>query len=272
MFNIINRNKKESFSIVKPLLFIVCQAYFMTPAVVYFIYKKSNDIKKNFALLRQELFDKGFVLFGFVMVVPILLFAALSIKKMIGLHWLIGFYPFMYILVYFMLSVDELIRTVKLTAVFTIIHLFLIGAVLSVPVKYFHSNKNYSTIIIGTPPGEVKKYLAKYEGSYVLATPSYADSALLTYHMGEYFSVFGGGSHHGRQDDILTDFRTCSGKDILIIRSSEPKVNEYSIFFTNIEIERIVINGAQFFLVAGYNFNFENYRNVVLKDINPDYS
>jgi len=102
---------------------------------------------------------------------------------------------------------------------------------------------------MGTKPAEIGKYLKKYEEKFILSTPSYADSALLTFNFRKYFIVFGGGSHHGRQDDILTDFRNYEGKDILIIRSSEPEVNEYSTYFSKIEIERITIEGAQFYLV-----------------------
>ena len=271
MFNMFNRNKKEAFSFAKILLFVVCQLYLLTPAVVYYLYKRAYHFSENYNDLKFALREKGFILFAFAMLIPIILFGLLSAKKVVGLHWLLGFYPFMYILVFFLLTEEELMKTVKITAVFTIVHLFLIGAVLSVPVQYFQKNKNYSTIIMGTRPAELNKYLSKYEGGYVLMTPSYADSALLTWHFRRYFPVFGGGSHHGRQDDILTDFSEFAGKNILIIRSSEPKVNEYSTFFKKIEIERIVAAGAQFYLIAGYDFSFKNYRDVVLRDIKEKY-
>jgi hypothetical protein len=203
--------------------------------------------------------------------VPLALFMLLSVKKVVGLHWSLAFYPFCYMALFFVLSEEDLLKTVKFTALFTAAHLFVIGTVLSVPVKWFSANKNYSTIIMGTRPGLLKRYISKYEGSYVLSTPSYADSALLSYNLGEYFIVFGGGSHHGRQDDILTDFREYDGKNILIIRSSEPKVNEYSTFFGKIEIERVMIEGGQFYFVQGYGFNYNNYRDVVLKDIKEKY-
>jgi hypothetical protein len=177
----------------------------------------------------------------------------------------------MYVAIFFLFNEEEVFKITKFTVLFTIAHLFIIGVVLSIPVKVFHNNKNYSTIIMGTKPLEVRKAIAKYEGKFVLATPSYADSALLTYHYGEYFCVFGGGSQHGRQDDIQTDFRDFDGKDILIIRSSEPQLNEYSTFFKYIEVERVMIEGAQFYLVQGSKFNYQNYKEVVLKDIKEKY-
>ncbi len=271
MFNVFNRNKRESFSILKVLLFVVSQVYLMTPAVVYFIYRRYKELSVRLPSIKNRMFGTGFAVFAFVFAASLALFAVLSIKKVIGLHWVLGFYSFMYILLFFIFTDEELVKTVKYTAVFTIIHLFIIGAVLSVPVKWFARSKDYGTIIIGTKPEQVHKYIEKYEGKYVLATPSYAESALLTYHLGEYFIVFGGGSQHGRQDDILTDFRLIDGKDILIVRSSEPQVNEYSTFFQNMEVERVMIDGAQFYFVQGYKFNYQNYRGVVLKDIKEKY-
>jgi len=271
MFNLFNRNKKEEFSLLKPLLFLVSQAYLITPAVIFYLAKRRREIAGRSKEILNSLRGQGFEVFAYIFAVPLFLFSLFSLKKVIGLHWVLGFYPFMYVLLFFIIDEDELLRIVRFTAIFTAAHLFLIGAVLSVPVKFFQSNRNYSTIILGTKPAEVRNYIKKYEGKFVLATPSYADSALLTYHLGEYFIVFGGGSFHGRQDDILTDFRQFDGKDIVIIRSSEPQVNEYSTYFKNIEVVRTTIDGAQFYFVSGYDFEYENYRNVALKDIREKY-
>jgi hypothetical protein len=131
--------------------------------------------------------------------------------------------------------------------------------------------KDYTTIIIGTHPADMQKYLIKYETEFVVTTQSYTDSALLAYRLGGYFPVFGGGSQHGRQDDMITDYRKFNGKNIMILRGSEPRVNEYSTLFKNISVESIVVDEARFFLVCGYDFSYENYRNIVLKDIKDKY-
>jgi len=141
MFNVFNRNKKEEFSVAKVILYLACQAYLLTPAVVYYAVKDLKVLKERFIEAKARLNDTGFALFAFVFCVPLILFALLSVKKVVGLHWALSFYPFMYLLAFFVFSEEQLVKIIKFTAFFTGIHLFVIGAVLSVPVNISNHTK-----------------------------------------------------------------------------------------------------------------------------------
>ncbi|MHB9154835.1 MAG: ArnT family glycosyltransferase [Endomicrobiales bacterium] len=271
LFNLYNRNQKEEFSLAKAGIFAVSQLYLITPPAAYYLWRSRKELARRSRELWAGLRDSPAAVFAFAFLIPLAVFALLSFKKVIGLHWVLGFYPFLYVVLFFLLKKEDIVKSIHFMAVFSAVHLFLIGAVLSLPLKYLQGNKNYEMIVLGTKPGTVLRELAKYGRAFHLATPSYADSSILTYHSGEYFSVFGGGSHHGRQDDLLTDFSKLDGRDILILRTSPPEPGAYAPFFERVELDSSAVSGATFFFVRGYGFNYGNYRERVLKDIKEKY-
>ncbi|MDR2151690.1 MAG: glycosyltransferase family 39 protein [Helicobacteraceae bacterium] len=50
MFNLFNRNANEEFSLLKPLAFIACQIYLLTPPFVYYIFKKRAALASSLSL------------------------------------------------------------------------------------------------------------------------------------------------------------------------------------------------------------------------------
>jgi hypothetical protein len=235
--------------------------------VVYHLARRRGTLRADLSAAWRRAAASWYAPFVCAFAAPLLLFALLSVKKTVGLHWALGFYPFLYLLLFFVLTEDELVGTIRFTAVFSLVHLVLVGALLSVPLRYFQASRHYSTLVMVTKPGEIRKHLDRQGGAFVLATPSYGASALLAYHLRERVIVFGEGSHHGRQDDLLTDFSRLDGKDVLIVRSSEPKTDEYTGFFREVSLERILVDGAQFHLVRGRGFKYASYREQVLQNI-----
>ena len=265
MFNVFNRNRQEVFSLGKMATFAVCQLYLLTPPVIYFLYKKRKSLRELWA--GRGPLEVFFVLFA----VPLAVFAVLSFKKVIGLHWVLSFYPFLFLCVPLLLNESELVKSIKFMTVFTLVHLIMIGAALSLPLSVIKHNKNYPTIIVGMRPTVVLTALLPYINTYQLATPSYADSALLEYHFNRHVAVFGGGSHHARHDDILTDFTALNGSNILILRTSSPRSDEYQQYFVKVEVRPVRIEEATFYLVLGQGFRYPVYRQQVLEPIRQKY-
>ncbi|MFH1367789.1 MAG: glycosyltransferase family 39 protein [Elusimicrobiota bacterium] len=265
LFNLFNRNKQETFSFGKMLLYLVSQAYLITPPLLYYAYKK-----------RRELFMKvshsfGYQIFAFSFVVPLLVFFLLSFKKTIGLHWVLAFYPFLYIPAFFLLTEEQLLKSIRFMLFFSFAHLFLIGGLLSIPLEYMKNNKNYNMIVMGMSPGSVVSEVKPYEKDFALCTESYAESAVISYYYGKYFFVFGGGSHHGRQDDMITDFRQLKGGNILILRKSPPEMGNYKPYFRKVEIKQFEARKAVFYIILGYGFKYDAYKDTVLKGIKENY-
>lgn len=265
MFNVFNRNRQETFSLGKAAVFLLSQAWLMTPGIAYYA------VKKNAGAWKAAERSAAGRYFGFLYVLPMLIFLALSFKKVIGLHWALSFYPFLFIAAFFFLSTDELAKSVKAALVFSFIHLFLIGALLTLPLDTFAKNKNFNMIVMGMRPSAVVEQLKPYEKDFNFATESYAESAVIGYHYGRYFMVFGGGSQHGRQDDMITDFRALDGANILILRKAPPPKGEYDVYFRKVVLRQFEVDKATFCAVLGYGFRYAPYRDVVLTGIKNDF-
>jgi hypothetical protein len=263
MFNVFNRNEHESFSIGKSGIFLLTQLYLMTPVILYYLIKHRSSIKGKALSGELELFTVCFT-------APMAIFLVLSLKKVIGLHWALAFYPFLYIALYYFLEDREILRTIKFMTVFTMVHLFLIGAALSLPVEYARKHKDYNLIVLGTHPKEIIRELKPYENDFMFATTSYSDSAVISYYSGRYFPVFGNGSVYGRQDDFITDYTKLEGANILILEKRDPG-ERYDQFFKTVDVRNVLIRGAKFYLVLGYGFKFQEYKNVVLEAVKSKY-
>jgi hypothetical protein len=266
LFNVFNRNRAEHFSIVKMLAFLLSQSYLVTPPVIYYLAVRRRELLPRIRQNRPAIMLAAFL-------VPLAVFGVLSAKKMIGLHWVLAFYPFMYVALFPLLTEADLIKSIKFMTAFSIVHLFLIATILSLPVSLAKSNKNFNMIVLGTNPGAIIRELMPYEKDFQFATPSYATSALLTYQRryNKYFAVFGGGSQHGRQDDILTDFRALDGKNILVMQESKPMSGDFERFFVRVEIKQFSVQDARFYLVLGYGFNYIAYKEKILTPIRDQF-
>ena len=264
MFNLFSRAQKENYSILNFFLCLIIQGYFFTPAVLYYLIRKKKEL-----FLKAR--NNELLLFFYVFAVPLALLCLLSFKKTIGLHWMLSFYPFLYIILFIYLSESEITKAIEFTLFFTLAHLIIVATALSLPPKVFSHSKFYYEVVLGKKPQAVLNNLKQYERDFVLTTPSYTDSAILSYHSGRYFSVFDTGTQHGRQDDFITNFKDFDGRNILVLKEHLPDKDRYEKYFQRYEIKQFEIDGAIFYAVLGFDFNFSNYRDTALKEIREKY-
>jgi hypothetical protein len=74
-----------------------------------------------------------------------------------------------------------------------------------------------------------------------------------------------------KADDIVTDFRQFKGRNILILKKSEPDMQEYTPYFNRVESKTFHVHDVTFYLVLGYEFNYEQYKEGVLRQIRNKY-
>lgn len=264
LFNLMNRNKGETFSLGKPLGFLVGQVYLFTPFLAWRLWKG----RAKFQVL---LLDRRFALFAYAFLAPMGVFALLSLKKSIGLHWVLSFYPCYFVLLALLFSRDQLRSAIKAMAWFSGVHLILLAVILTLPLSLFHKQKRYAVVVRGMEPGEVLEGLKPFRGNYTLAGTSYADASILEYYAREHVAVFGKGSFHARQDDLLTDWRQLDGKPLLIFGDHLPQAEEFSPFFERLELRTFKVRGASFYALLGEGFRYPVYREKVLKPILEEY-
>src|SRR5262247_1314220 len=141
---------------------------------------------------------------------PLVVLAAASIGKRIGLHWLLSFMPALFMVGALALGVRRTLASAKFLAVFSAVHVLLVLVVAALPTEALQRLRKYDSIVMAMHPGELLAALKPYEGKFVLAADGYSPAATLSYRAAEigfvaqpaaaepwrrhYFPVFGQGS------------------------------------------------------------------------------
>lgn len=265
LFNLYARNEGAQFSFTTIAMFFGVQLYLMTPPLIWFLYKNRADF---FQKIKRDQFQ----IFLYIFVVPMAIFTLLSFKKVIGLHWVLAFYPALYLLIFQLIPRVELVKLLKFMLGFSALHLLAIIVIASLPMETWKHNKLYGGLVFMIEHEKISEVIRPYEQqNFLLATDGYSPSATISYHYGKEFFVFGEGGLHARQDDMLTDFRDFQGRNILILSKSAPDMQSYTPYFKRTETRILTLRGTSFHLVLGYDFDYEQYKAGVLRTIKDKY-
>lgn len=258
MFNAINRNQDAAFAWSHPLSYLGMLAYLLTPAVLWLGFKHRTALGNT---VRQQR------LVAVLIVVPLLFFAVLSLKKTVGLHWVLAFYPFVFVLLAFALPQAALKSCAKGMAWFTALHVLAVVAIGFTHVEQWQGKPRYYSMVRSFKTAELLAQVRTPDS--VLMADAYAPAAAYGYTLGQYVPVFGPGKFHARQDDLLVDYSIYDGKTIRIIVSDgePPPLDGYRPYFDSVQPLSFVQNGVTFHAVEGRNFKFEAYRQGVLGEI-----
>ena len=263
MFNVFNRHDNAGFALHKPLVYLLLHVYLLSPLAAWWLLRARTN-------LSGVLQDARFRLMAFVVGVPMAVFLLLSLVKIIGLHWLLSFYPFAYALLGYGLSVDQLTRWWRFMRFYAAAHVLVFALILFMPLAAWQYTPYARGAILMFKTAELLEQVERYPG-YVLASDAYTMAAILSYRAGHNVVVFGEGSSHARHDDILTDFRTLNGKNILILSKQTPVFERYGPYFRSIEFSELTLHGATFHVLLGQGFNYPAYRDQVLRRVKDKY-
>jgi len=256
LFNLVYRKKVEYFKIKNIILFFLSLFFLMTP-YFFFLF-----LKEKFFLKRK--FETGYDFFFYVFLIPLFFLFLMSFLRVVGLHWYISFVPFSFLLLKDF-EEDKISKSIKISIYFNGFIILVIISILLCPLKMFKNHKEFSEIIMFKNPYPICAYLEKFKNEYIFATPGYTETAIMSYYCKKDFIVFGDLGHSGREYDITFDFKKIDGKDILIFSPFDVEEAKYLEFFTEIKKEKIVIEGGNFYLLFCKKFNYENYRNIILR-------
>ena len=263
MFNVYNRNEGAEFEWRKPLMYVAMMAYLITPAALWLLLKN----RRAFAGIGAT--SATHRLLVCLVVVPLLFFALLSGKKVIGLHWVLSFYPFGFALLAFAVPLEKLKAAAVGVAVFTGLHVAVVGGLYMTTLNTWRTVTPLSRIY----PQVIRSYktldILKQVGSpgVPLMADAYTAASIYGFERRQYMPVFGVGRFHARQDDMLVDFSIYNGKTIRIITGGQPDMDEFKPYFEQVSQRSIMQDGVAFYVVEGTNFNYQAYRQGVLGDI-----
>ncbi|EDP46821.1 glycosyl transferase, family 39 [Rickettsiella grylli] len=263
LFNIYNRNHDMGFRFKTLLGYILILLYLITPPLVWAILK----------FPKEELKQHAAFYFFFI---PLLSFFILSSFKSIGLHWPLAFIPFIYMWAGLYLSTENLKKLLKFTIYWSGIQLLLIVSLLIIPIKWIQHNTilnlNTNKAIYFFHHKAINALLIqKYSQPVIYASPNYADASLFFYDTNHYASVFLKGSYHGREDDLITDFKAFNQKNFLIFSRTPFVYNDYKPYFKKVTLHQFYYQRTPFYYLLGTTFNYPVYRQKILKAINDTY-
>ena len=264
LFNLFNRTRESGLSLTNIGIYLVVLVYALTPPVVYYLYQARSGLVAAMRS-RQGLFV-GLFLIG------IALFSVVAARQPFGLHWLLVFYPLLFLGLPAVLSEQVLSTCFRFMVPFAAIHVLVVVSLLMMPVSAFRVLAGpYPFIVFGTYTNEILAKLDRIEGDYIYATDNYTVSATAAYRGNRRVIVFGGGSQHGRQDDLLTDFRELDGRNILVLRFSPHSRQDIEPYFDRVTFREIEVQGAKYYLALGQGFRYRAYRDAVLRHIHDTY-
>ncbi len=261
MFNLVNRHGNAGWSLVTPALYVASVAYVLTPAMLWFLLRAPGARAASIgghAGMRHAL--------RWMTAFPFGLFALLSSVKTIGLHWLASFVAPAVMLFASTRPAAVLTRVTRFAIAFALLHYVVLVALWVAPLEWFRPLKVYPGLVMTVRPQLLEERIKPYLERFVVASDGYSPAVTIGFNLQRYVLVFGPASGHARHDDILTDFRTLDGRDILIVRRKAPEPGEYEPYFASVAVRTHEIEGAIFHFVEGRGFRFAAYRDSVLEE------
>jgi hypothetical protein len=279
MFNLINRHAADGGpSWRTPLLYAASLAYLLGVPVLWGLLRGRGG---RDALGGAPGRERDAAL-AWMTVLPYGLFAALSVVKTIGLHWLASFVaPATWL---FALragaagrehAARRLRTAVRVALAVALVHWIAIAVLAAVPTERFAGWRSYPGLVMTVHADELLARLEPWRDGHVWATDGYSPSVTLGFadrarrdNRADRIIVLGPASSHARHDDILTDFRGLDGRDVLLIlKNGPPQPGRWEPYFDRVERHVVEVRGARFHLVRGVGFRYERYRDEVLEAI-----
>jgi len=261
LFNFVNRHEADAgLSWQTPLLYVGMLAYVLTPPVLCLLFRHRTAPRlasANFSTVDRTL--------AVLALVPLVLFAMLSPFTTIGLHWVLSFVPFALLLAVRRLSDGALPKLAIFFLAFAALHMAIALVVSRLPLETWQGQRIYPGLVLTLAPHALVERAAP--GETLLVSDGYSNAVTLGYNLRRYVPVLGIGSSHARHDDILTDWRIHDGRDITVLRKSEPEPGAYSAWFRSVTTETFTHRGARYWVIRGKGFDYAAYRDSVLVEV-----
>lgn len=262
LFNLVYRKKVDYLNLKNILSFFLSLFLLLTPFPFFILLKQGFFIKK----IKGH--EEKFFLICFL--IPITFYFSLSFFRKVGLHWYLPFIPFSFLLLHNARK-EEIQKSVKTSLFFSVFIILIVISLVFLPSETFKRHKKYPQLIMFKKPYSICRKLSEIGNGFVYATTGYTEAAIMGYYCKKNFVVLKSLSASGRHYDLYFDYRDIDKKNILIFSLNKLKIEEFIPFFKNVKSQTISVNGANFYLIIGDEFNFEKYREIFLKEVYQKY-
>lgn len=255
LFNFFNRNEDKQWSLASFATYLGMAAYLLTPWLLRQAWRARRVAPAyGRALTLLWLFPLG-------------VFTLLSLRREVGLHWVLGFVPLFVLWCAIRLDPVQLRRSWRWTLGLSLPHLVLVLALVASPLAWWKKSHLYEKLVFLREAEAVTRALEQDlpPGAQLMAR-AYSPAAILAYFHGRYVPVFGPGRHHARQDDQLVDFRAFEGRPMRIFSPVAAKAEAFAPYFESVAIASFEVRGVSYWRVDGQGFRYAPYRDRVLRE------
>ena len=271
LFNLVNRNRGEvGIQWADMLTYLAMMAYVVIPPLALAWWRSW----RTSPALPAEIAE-GARLARVIVLTAFVGFLVVSLKKTIGLHWVLWFYP-MVLMALFSTPVAQWQRWLGWMGWLSAAHVVVIFAILLVPYSVWqHHPKVAKDLLAATEApallAAARDQLVKEAGlnpaqaaSLPVAARGYTWASVLSYQIKEPVMVIGPGSKYARQDDFWTDFRALDGRSILIYVKRPAELAAVSAWFEQVRTVNVNFHGQRYIFALGEGFNYARYWSQVL--------
>ncbi len=273
MFNGVNRHEDAAWGIENAAIYLGMMIYLVTPWLIWGVLRGLRNLRSTGGFSNQTAGTSSASRALLTLItVSFLFFFIISLRKSVGLHWVLAFLPFMILAASLWLSREQLAGYLKWTLVFSVLHAIGFGLLLHTALAKHYAPKLDRDIAFLTDVETLGEQVMKdADATTTLMGRAYTPASLLGYHHGRYVPVFGTGKYHARQDDVLVDFKKFDGQSIRVVDKTENGLKGLDAFFTKSQVEPLEIEGRKYWVLKGEGFQFELYRERILAEINRRY-
>ncbi len=262
VFNFVSRTSQSHFQLTGVLSYLLILLYLITPWGLYYLIKARSEI----------MYSTVARLCGTILVIALGLFFIVSLKKSIGLHWLLLFVPYFFLL-FSLLSHENLRKIIRFNARFTYVHAAVLIAVLMTPVSLFHEHKKYADVILFTQPEAICHAIDEHNITRLFAY-GYTTAALLSYHCNREVHMLYNTSKYGRLDDKLVDVKALEGQTFSLLDKRAFNTRDIALFTSTCQeavFETLTIRSAAYYLVTCNGFKYDAYKQKILDTLKQKY-
>ena len=258
-FHLHVRNADNGFNIGNITGYLLELVLVLTPWGLWFLYRN----RKQLPAIRDSLLLA-------IVVTSVGLLAVVSLKSIIGLHFLLVFSPFVF--VYFGAFTDNRtqFRALFMSLIYAVLLATILFGLLLYPLERLKGWVHHSNFVVGLAPQDICASLKPYQ-SLPLFTNYYAQAGILSYTCKIDMQVLFGGSKYGREMDRPIDISTLDGKELAILELGVLKPETYSRFFKDYRVDRFEVHGAPFTVFVGKQFDYDLYKRDFLAGIRNRY-
>ncbi len=261
MFNLVNRQSDASWDLTGPLTYALMLLYVLTPWLVLGVLRQRPSIAS---------IDRSADVWRWLWIIPGLVLLLVSLIKPIGLHWVIPImFAFLMAIRWSSWSLRSIRWAMFATVSFGIIHYAILMGVAVFPVERWIQPDRADRVGFYRYGDEIGIDLnARYDASWIIASPSYSRAATMSYHTKRDVPVFGQGSRYGRQSDLLFDLTRAPESKVAIVGSTAAELESFEKFFSQAELYNLTSGGnVSYWVLEGEGLRADVYATTVIAEI-----